>query len=154
MAIETISVLDAAGATKTVLADLIGSDYGQVLKVSFGSDGSLTLVDASNGLPVNIVAPASIPVSPAMASTGTQTSVSASATSVTLKASNASRKSIAIYNDSTADLYLVTSAVAASTSVFTVKLTGGGIFYDDGYTGEIRGIWSSATGSARITERT
>src|SRR5437763_752256 len=55
MAIETISVLDAVGATKNVLADLIGTDYGQVIKVAFGSDGALTLVDATNGLPVTIV---------------------------------------------------------------------------------------------------
>ena len=56
MAIETISIKDAADVTRTVLADLIGSDYGQVIKLAFGADGTLTLVESSVGLPVALLA--------------------------------------------------------------------------------------------------
>ena len=49
MAIETISIKDAADVTRTVLADLIGSDYGQVIKLAFGADGTLTLVESIGG---------------------------------------------------------------------------------------------------------
>ena len=56
MAIETISIKDAADVTKNVLADLIGSDYGQVIKLAFGTDGTLTLVEPTVGLPVALLA--------------------------------------------------------------------------------------------------
>jgi hypothetical protein len=89
-----------------------------------------------------------------MASAGALSSVAASASAVTLKASNASRKSIAVVNDGTGTLYIGTSATTPTTALYTVKLDPGGIFYDDGYTGIVQGIWSPANGSARVTERT
>lgn len=86
--------------------------------------------------------------------TGTQTSVSGSASNVTLLAANTQRLGASIYNDSSATLYVRFQATA-TTSNFSVKM-----FPDDycevpaGYTGIIDGIWSSATGSARVTEYT
>jgi hypothetical protein len=46
MAIETITVKDAADATKGVLADKIGEgeEYAQVFKFGYGADGALTLL--------------------------------------------------------------------------------------------------------------
>jgi hypothetical protein len=88
------------------------------------------------------------------AATGTQTTVAASVSNVTLLAANSSRLGATIYNDSTAILYIRLQA-SASTSNFTVKL-----FPDDyyevpfGYTGIIDGVWASATGNARVTEIT
>jgi hypothetical protein len=152
MAIETISVLDAAGATKTVLADLIGSDYGQVLKVAFGSDGSLTLVDASNGLPISVVGTASVKTT--RAATGTRSNVAASATDVLLLAANANRISAVVYNDSTAILYVGIGTTTVTSSSFSFKLDAGGVYEDYDFTGQIRGMWASATGNARITEKT
>lgn len=86
--------------------------------------------------------------------TGTTSSVSGSATNVTLLASNANRLGASVVNDSSAILYLKCGTTATS-SDFTVKL-----YQDDyweapyGYTGRIDAIWASATGAARITEFT
>lgn len=83
----------------------------------------------------------------------TVSSVAGSATSVSLLASNAARKGMTVFNDSTSDLYMKFGATA-STSSFTVKIAGGG-FYQmpvNGYAGAVDGIWSSATGNARLTE--
>lgn len=87
--------------------------------------------------------------------TATLTNVSGSASSVTLLSLNANRKGFMIYNDSNADLYVKFGTTASVTS-FTVKL-GKDEFYEMNervYTGRIDGIWSSATGAARITELT
>ncbi|MFZ2544844.1 MAG: hypothetical protein WAW80_02620 [Candidatus Saccharimonadales bacterium] len=86
--------------------------------------------------------------------TSVLSNVAASATSVTVLALNANRRGGSIYNDSTATLYLKLGATASTTS-YTVKM-----YTDDyyeipfWYTGVIDGIWSSATGSARVTEVT
>lgn len=86
---------------------------------------------------------------------GTETSVAGSASSVTILAANSDRMGAAVYNDSSAILYLRYSATAATTSTFTVKM-----FPEDyheifgGYTGQLVGIWASAAGSARVTELT
>jgi hypothetical protein len=88
-------------------------------------------------------------------STSDVTSVSGSASSVTLLAANQNRKGFMIFNDSTAILYVKLGATA-STSSFTYRLTPYGIVSEPNfrYTGVIDGIWASATGSARITNLT
>lgn len=86
--------------------------------------------------------------------TGTSSNVSASASNVTLLASNAARVGASIHNDSTAILYLKLGATASATS-FTARLTEQGYYeVPAGYTGIIDGIWASATGTARVTELT
>lgn len=88
------------------------------------------------------------------AGTGTQTTVAGSATNVTLLAANTSRLGAIIVNDSAAILY-VRYAATATTSNYTVKMMPDA--YHEvpfGYTGIIDGIWSSATGNARVTELT
>jgi hypothetical protein len=88
------------------------------------------------------------------ASSATVTQVTSSATSVTLKASNASRKGLSVFNDSTAVLYLKFGATASATS-FTVKI-GAGEYWESPaapvYTGVVDGIWASANGFAYVTE--
>lgn len=84
-------------------------------------------------------------------SSATLADVAGSATSVTLLASNASRIEATITNDSTADLYVKLGATASTTS-YTVKLGQDESYVTDKYTGVIDGIWSSATGNARVTE--
>lgn len=84
----------------------------------------------------------------------TCTNVSASASSVPILAERRGRRSWAVYNDSAAYLYLK-FGTSASTTSFTVRLDPGAYyesFSDDAYNGAIAGIWSSATGSARVTE--
>jgi hypothetical protein len=87
--------------------------------------------------------------------TGTETNVAASASDVTVLAANASRKGGTVLNDSTAYLYLLTANAVSSTSNFAVRVAPSGYFeLPFGYLGVIKGIWASATGSARVTEFT
>jgi len=82
--------------------------------------------------------------------------VAASATDVTLLASNASRKSCEFYNDSGATLYILCSNATSSATVFTAIVPPGALFEPPfGYTGVLKGIWTSADGGfARVTENT
>jgi hypothetical protein len=155
LAIETISILDALGAQKAVLADLIGTSYGQVLKVAFGTDGTLTLAEPGIGLPVQIAgSDITVSVAQTRPSASAVTSVSASAASVQLLAINTNRKDCALYNDSTSAVRVKLGTTASATS-FTAKLDAGGYYeIPYGYTGRIDAIWDSATGSMRITELT
>ena len=87
-------------------------------------------------------------------STPTQTSVAASASNVSLLASNGSRLGATIYNDSSAVLYRRLGA-SASTTNYTVAMAANSYYEAPfNYTGAIDGIWASATGNARITELT
>jgi hypothetical protein len=88
--------------------------------------------------------------------TGTLANVAGSATSVTLIASNAARRGFAIFNDSTAILYIHGGGGTASTTSFTWNLLAGESLERFGpcYTGALTGIWASATGNARTTEWT
>jgi hypothetical protein len=92
---------------------------------------------------------------PLYTATATLSNVSGSATSVTVLASNASRKAVMIFNDSAATLYLKFGATA-STSSYTVQIGPNGYYEMPAnpvlYTGILDGIWSSATGAARVTE--
>jgi hypothetical protein len=91
--------------------------------------------------------PAQVTVTPT-----TPISVAASITSVTLLAANSVRKGAAIWNNSTANLYLEFGA-AAATNAFTVRLSAGGYYeIPFTYTGQISGIWDSANGVALVRE--
>lgn len=93
---------------------------------------------------------------PLLAATATLANVAGSASSVTLLAANVSRLGAVIMNDSTATLYVKYGATASSTS-FTYLVAAGATLElptNAIYTGIITGIWTSATGNARITELT
>lgn len=98
------------------------------------------------------------PASPQPARTGAMTTVAALATSAVILAANVRRKGATIVNDSTALMYIRLEAAAASASNYTVVLAGAAAapfsYYElpYGYTGEVRALWASATGNARITE--
>lgn len=102
-------------------------------------------VDASNRLQVSAAQTA--------ATSATLANVSASASSVTLQASNANRRGWMMFNDSASAAFIKFGATASATS-FTVKVLAGG-YYEmplPAYTGVIDCIWATATGSARMTE--
>ena len=87
--------------------------------------------------------------------TSTVTNVAASASSVTLLAANTARKNAVITNDTTsATLRVILKAAVASSTSYTVILSAGeSLVLEPGdYTGEIRGIWDTATGFAMVTE--
>lgn len=90
----------------------------------------------------------------AKANTASLTTQAASATSVTVLASNAARLGATVLNDGNADLYLKFGATASTTD-FTVKIPPNGYYeVPFGYTGILDGIWSAASGTARVTELT
>lgn len=94
-------------------------------------------------------------VTQADAATSSLANVASSATSVTLRAANATRIGLMIYNESTAVLYMKFGATASVTS-YTVQL-GPSAYYEFAapvYSGIVDGIWSAANGNARVTEIT
>ena len=124
--------------------------------------GNTSLAEISTKLPASLgakTAANSLSVTQAFAAASTLANVASSATSVTLLAANNNRKTAIIINDSTSDLYVTLNASAASTtnySLFLAAKVGNTPSFlainGDDYSGEIRGIWSSANGFARITE--
>jgi len=95
-----------------------------------------------------------VPVSSPTSGTATLSNVAASATSVSILASNTSRKGAIIQNDSSSAMYLAYAATA-STTAYTVKIpanTGFEMPITPVYTGAMSAVWDTATGSARITE--
>ncbi len=86
---------------------------------------------------------------------GAVTSVAAAAVSTVLLAANAARLGATIFNESAATLYLLLGAGTASTTVYTVQVPAQG-YYEIPYqfAGQLTGIWTSATGNARVTELT
>ena len=83
----------------------------------------------------------------------TLANVSSSATSVTIFADTGRALGRAVFNDSTAVLYLAFDGSVASATNYTVQIAGGGYyeFPQPALSGKITGIWSSATGAARTT---
>lgn len=87
----------------------------------------------------------------------TVTGVASSATSVTLIAANNLRRQLCIFNASTAILYVLWAATAASVASggYSVSIQPGGFYELPGtvvYTGAVTGIWSAANGYAQVTE--
>ena len=89
-------------------------------------------------------------------STSSVSSVAASASSVSVLASNTNRRTGTFYNDCDKSCYLK-FGTTASTSSFTVRIYPNGFFsmpYPV-YTGAIDAIWEAApTGALRVTEMT
>lgn len=114
--------------------------------------GTLAVSAASLPLPSG-AATAANQVIPVTATTATLTNTASSATNVTVQASNASRKGLILYNDSTQVAYVKFGATASSTS-FTVYLLPNAS-YEMGptvYSGIVDAIWVAANGSMRATE--
>lgn len=86
--------------------------------------------------------------------TPTTTSVASSATSVTVLASNGSRRGVSVANLSTAKLYLSFSAPATTANCFIEIPAGGFLLLDQQLivTNALYGLWASANGTAQITE--
>ena len=131
-----------ADATANATVAISASAFGFVWN---GATWDRMKGSATRGLDVNISA----------AVTSTRANVSGAASDTLILASNANRRGATIYNDSTAILYLALGTVAASTTSFTLQLAASSYYeVPFNYSGEIRGIWASATGAARVTELT
>ena len=121
------------------------------LPTGAATETSVAAVAATaSGSNLRVVPVLQVPVASSAASVFT---VAASAANVTLIAANASRVGFAIYNESSATCYLKFGATASATS-YTVQLSGGAYYELAGhgvYTGIIDALWTTATGSARVT---
>jgi hypothetical protein len=86
--------------------------------------------------------------------TGTVTAVASSVSVVTLLAANAARVGAMIYNSSTTGTLYVKLGSAASLTSWSVQLDPGGYWEMPRryYTGIITGIWTVASGDAKVTE--
>lgn len=131
-------------------------DPNKIQPVRTVGGGDTTQLPATLGVKT---AADSLSVTQAFAATSSLANVASSATSVSLLAANNNRKTAIIINDSTSDLYVTLNASAASItnySLFLAARVGNTPSFlainGDDYSGEIRGIWSSANGFARITE--
>ncbi len=151
---KTGSLTETAPATDTASSGLNGrlqriaqriTSLIALLPAALGANGGLKVEGIASG----VAQPVSLPV----VASATLANVAGSASSVTLLASNASRKLAIIVNDSTAVLYVKFGATASATS-FTWKLAAGDTleFPQPMYTGVVDGIWDSAAGFARTTE--
>lgn len=83
----------------------------------------------------------------------TLANVASSASSVTLFSASGTAHARALFNDSSAILY-IKFGTTASTSSYTVQVAAGGYyeFPQQLYAGRVDGIWASANGNARTTE--
>jgi hypothetical protein len=133
-------------AGETFAGDDIGGVKWQRIKLTLGDDG-VNDGDVSSANPV--------PTQQARPSAATRSSVAGAAADTLILAANTARIAATVHNDSTALLYLGLGTTAASTSNFTVKMQPDAYYeVPQQFTGQIRGIWASATGNARVTELT
>ena len=134
---------DVTTPNGVIRTDETGGIHTQVVKIAVGAEDTVTYVTSAVPLPTMTQ----------RTSTATLSNVAASATNVTILASNANRQGAFVYNDSTAVLYLKFGAIASTTS-HTVQLAAGQLYEIPVpvYTGIIDGLWASATGTARVTE--
>ena len=96
--------------------------------------------------------PLSPDTDPSSSTTGTTTSVAAAITSTQLLAANTNRKSLTIYNNSLATLYVGFGATVSPTT-FALKVGSNTLWEEPtDYDGPVFGVWSFANGNALITE--
>lgn len=150
MADSNVAITAGAG-TNIDTRTQSGGDHRQVV-VHGDADATTTqIVDAAGAH-----------VRPGKATAAAVSVVAASATSVTLAASNTARLGLTVHNDSsTATLYvkLGSGAAISGPSSFTDKVLPGDTWYHPDtngavYTGLVAGIWSTASGQALVTELT
>lgn len=146
----TIPTTGSGDATPKVATDQIPGtlEHYQYMKIADGTADSVNkLVVDSNG---------AVRTKDQRAATSAQTSVAGAASDTTILASNANRLGATIFNEQAAGgatLYLLLATGTSSVTNYSVQLGTGG-FYElpFGYTGILKGIWSSAAGAARVTE--
>ncbi|MEX5711835.1 hypothetical protein AB1484_26965 [Parafrankia sp. FMc6] len=149
MSDSSITAKDAGGATITIDTQNVGGSgqHQQAVVIGDGANvGRVLALDSAGAASVR----------PRAASTATLVNVGASTSSVTIRAANTARLGLIIVNDSTsADLYLTFDGTTASTSNFSIKLPPGATYeMAIVVTTLITGVWSAASGTARVTELT
>lgn len=119
-------------------------DVNNGKRIPVSTDRPLPVVPLSGG----VTTPGSGP------STGTRSDVAASASDGTILAADPLTKSYSVVNESTtATLYLLESTGTSSATNYSVALPPGA-YWSSNYTGIVKGIWSAASGNARVTKYT
>lgn len=161
---DDVVVTDGVASYTAATDDCSGKQV-PLVKLAYSADGNRTHVPAdASGLLVNLGTNNDVVVTNegtfavqnarVGAAAAGVTSVSDTASSTTLLASNANRLAAIIYNASTVTLYVKYGATA-STSDYTYQLGAGESYREELYTGIIDGIWASdASGAAKVTELT
>lgn len=135
---QVIQIADSAG-------NIINPAAGDIVlngDVVIGSEIEIAN-DIGNPIPTTVAA-----------RTPTTTSVASSGSSVTITAANSSRHGISIMNNSTSTLSLSFSTPATTSNAFIVMHPGSFLLLDQQLIvgSAIYGIWSSANGTAQVTE--
>lgn len=136
-----------------------GVDIGDVTINNAAGASAVNIQDGGNTITVDgtVAVSGTTTTKELRATTGTNTSVSDTATSATILASNANRLGATVYNDSSATLYLLLGSTAASATNYTCRVASMGYYeVPFGYTGQLTGIWATdpGDGAARVTEIT
>lgn len=149
--------VDGSGVTQPVSGTVTANaGTGNFNVIGTGTAGTAaTGVVTVQGIAGGTAIPVSGTFTTNKSTTGTMSSVGASVTSVTVLASNGSRVGAAFYNDSSSVAFLAISATAASATAFTIRLLPNSYTdLDLDYTGQCNAIWTTASGSMRVTEWT
>lgn len=147
-------LLAAIGATgdASSASTLVG--LLKALKTSLAGTIAVSgLVSLGASIPAGTNAIGSVARTPLAANTPAR--VASSATVVTLQVTNANRRALKLYNESTAILY-VKDGTAASIIDYSVQVGPGG-YYEwpvPIYQGIVTGLWVTANGAAQVTEGT
>lgn len=144
-AVSILAAVDQIEGYVDGIEGLITSGNASLASILTSVDGLEALLTTTNSLIGNQL----------RASTSTLSSVAASASSVQLLAANANRVGVTIFNDSTTNMFVKEGTTASLTS-FSYRIAPFGHLElpTPCYSGRVDAIWLSATGSARITERT
>lgn len=153
---DNINVTQGTGTI--VATDDVAGVHFQKVKIDLGGNGAsvpLGVGQQANAASMPVTLATEQQALLAKPSAGTPASVPSSDTAVVVLASNASRKGATFYYDGAATLYLVFSNTDPTSSLFSVKM--GADFYTyveapAGYTGAVKGIWSSEVGAVLVTE--
>ncbi len=138
-------------ATVTIATNDVSGVHYQRYKLIDGTAGGTT------GIPGSALGLYADVRNVAQCASRTVVAVALNTSNVTLKAANASRRGLMIYNGGSTTLYVIYGATA-STSLYSFQIAAGGFFEMDTLKidpGAISGIWAGAgSGSAMITEQT
>ncbi len=144
---SSITAKDASGSTITLDTQDVGGtgQHQQAVVLGDGANaGRVAAVDSGGAVSVR----------ERTATTATLATVTATTGSTTIRSSNAARRGLIVHNDSTnGTLYLALDGSTATTNNYSIKL-----YPEDRYemwpvvTTTVTGIWSAASGSARVTE--
>ena len=136
----------ATNVLATVNGTAVSGLEAQRIKVGFGDDGDYRDASAAHPLPVRWVS-----------STSTVTTVAASTSSVVVIAANSNRRRLLLHattGSATCYVRLQAAAATAAAGGHSFEIPPGGLWEDNSYTGEVRAIWSAATGALNVTEGT